>query len=248
VQLLDAASNVRRMIAALTVVLAVIGSVTGLQVVSAFGVTGGDLAGFCRANVALDAAAEGPNPRLLERFRDTAPPAIADTVDSAVTTFEEEGEAAFEDPAFVAALAAIDQFVVDNCGYEVVEVAMGDYTFEGIPRSVPKGVVAFSLRNEGAELHEFVVGRLKGNATLDDVLALPEDASEKEQRALLQEVPGGGFASPGQSDLALVNFKRTGRYVALCFIPVGSTPDAPDEGSGPPHAHEGMAAEFRVTS
>jgi hypothetical protein len=238
----------KRTVAKLTVALAVIGSVTGLQVGSAFAVTGGDLAAFCKANVAIDAASEGPTPRLLERLRDTAPPAIADTVDSAVTTFEEKGEAAFDDPAFVAAIAEIDQFVVDECGYESVEVVMGDYSFEGVPQSVSKGVVAFSLSNEGAELHEFVVGRLKGDATLDDVLALPEDASEKERRALVQEVRGGGFAYPDQSDLALINLKRTGRYVALCFIPVGSTPDAPDGGSGPPHAHEGMTAEFRVTS
>lgn len=203
---------------------------------------------FCKVNVAIDASPEGPTRRLLERFRDTAPAAIADTVDGAVTTFQDKGEAAFEDPAFAAALAEIDQFVVDNCGYETVDVAMGDYSFEGIPQTLDKGVVAFTLRNEGAELHEFVVGRLKGDATLDDILELPADAPEKDRKKLLQEVPGGGFASPGQSDLALIDFKKTGRYVALCFIPVGSTPDAQDEGSGPPHAHEGMTAEFRVTS
>ena len=59
------------------------------------------------------------------------------------------------------------------------------------------------------------MGRLKGDATLDDILELPADASEKDRKKLLQDVAGGGFAAPGQSDLALNDFKKTGRYVAL---------------------------------
>ena len=42
-----------------------------------------------------------------------------------------------------------------------------------------------------------------------------------------------------------------GRYVALCFIPVGATPDAMASGAaldeGQPHAMHGMVAEFQVT-
>jgi hypothetical protein len=207
----------------------------------------GNLKTFCRANVAVDASDE-PSTRLLEQLRTTAPDEIADTVDTAVTAFTEKGEAAFEDPSFQAAIAAIDQFVIAECGYQAVDVAMADYSFDGIPERVGKGVVAFSLRNDGAELHEFTVGRLKGDATLEDLLALPANASEKAVGKLLQPVRGGGFAFPGQSDLALIDLKQTGKYVALCFIPVGTTPDAPDGGSGPPHFHEGMAAEFTVTN
>ena len=196
---------------------------------------------FCRANVAVDAAAEGPNPRLLQR--------LADTVDAAVATFGDEGEAAFEDPTFQSQISDIDQFVIDECGYRAVDVTMRDYAFDGIPKTLKKGVVAFDLRNEGTEVHEFTVGRLKGNATLDDLLKLPDDASEKAVGKLMQPVPGGGFAFPGDTDLALITLTKPGRYVALCFIPVGSTPEAGDEGgSGPPHFHEGMAAQFRVKS
>ena len=209
----------------------------------------GNLKKFCKTNVAIDASEEGPGDRLLERFRSTAPTEIADTVDSAVSTFQEQGEAAFEDPTFLAALAEIDQFVVDNCGYEQVDVTLEDYSFTGMPDEVEAGTIAFSLTNEGSELHEFVVFRLRGDATLDDILELPEDATEEDFGEFVKPVPGGGFAEPGASDLALVKLKKDGNYVAICFIPVGTTPDSGEEGgSGPPHFMEGMAAEFEVTS
>jgi hypothetical protein len=209
---------------------------------------------FCRANLVLEKSDE-PSKRQLERLRTTAPDEIADTVDSAVTTFTEQGEAAFEDPSFQSAIAEIDQFLVDECGYKTANVTMADYSFEGIPARLGKGVVAFSLRNQGTELHEFTVGRLKGDATLDDVLNLPADASEKQLGKLIQPVPGGGFAFPGQSDVALIDLKESGKYVALCFIPVGTTPEAAaeeeaggSEPGGAPHYHEGMAVQFNVKS
>lgn len=229
------------------VVVAAIGCAIGVQAGVGVAATGGGVAAFCKVNLAVDASPEGPTPKLLQRFRDTAPADIAQAVDDAVTMFEDEGEEAFENPAFVAAIAEIDQYVVDNCGYETVDVSMGDYSFTGIPDSLDKGVVAFVLSNDGAEFHELSVVRLKGDTTVDDILALPEDAKAKERNKLVQEVPGGGFAAPGQSDVALINLKKPGRYVALCFIPVGTTPDAEDGGDGPPHAHEGMTAEFTVS-
>lgn len=206
----------------------------------------GDLKEFCKANVKLEQVDE-PSEKLLEKLRDTAPPEIAEQVDQAVTTFEEQGEDAFEDEAFIALINEIDQFVLDNCGFEQFTVRMQDFAFEGMPEAVETGTVAFNLLNEGEELHELVVFRLKGDATLDDILDLPEDASDDDFEELAAAVRGGGFAFPGDTDLAFVNFKKPGRYVALCFIPVGTTPESED-GDGPPHFVEGMAAVFAVTS
>ena len=232
----------------LAVCLTLVALVTAFGVMPA-GAGEGNVKKFCKTNVAIDTAEEGPSDRQLERFRDTAPPEIAETVDEAVTIFQEEGEDAFEDEAFNALLAEVDQFVIDNCGYQQITVRMQDYAFEGIPEEIEKGTIAFSVLNEGEELHEFVVLRLKGDATLDDLLELPEDASEEDFGELASEVRGGGFAFPGDSDLALMKLKKTGTYVAICFIPVGSTPDTVDQegGDGPPHFTEGMAAEFEVT-
>jgi hypothetical protein len=227
------------------------GLVAGLSAIPA-AAGEGNLKKFCKTNVAIDASEEGPSDRLLERLGNTAPPEIADTVDSAVSAFQEQGEAVFEDPTFVDAIAEIDQFVLDNCDYEQVDVTMEDYSFTGIPDEVEAGTIAFSLTNDGAELHEFVVFQLRGDATLDDLLELPEDATEEDFGEFVKPVPGGGFAEPGASDLALVKLNKDGNYVALCFIPVGSTDEASaeaaEEAGAPPHFMEGMAAEFEVTS
>ena len=63
------------------------------------------------------------------------------------------------------------------------------------------------------------MARLKGDATVDDILALPENASAKARKKLVQEIPGGGFAAPGQSDVALINLAKPGRYVARLLRP-----------------------------
>ncbi|MBA3584814.1 MAG: hypothetical protein H0W36_09875 [Gemmatimonadetes bacterium] len=233
----------------LIVTLTVAGLVGVIGAVPAGAGGSGDVKKFCKANLAIDANEDTPSDRQLERLRDTAPPEIAETVDSAVTQFQDEGDAAFEDAEFTAAIAEIDQFVLDNCGYEQVDVTMQDYAFSGIPDEIEKGTVGFKVTNEGTELHELSAYRLKGDATLDDILALPEDHSRKDLAKLVTPVPGGAFAFPGATDVGFVTVKKTGKYVVLCSIPVGSTPDAAEEGgSGPPHFMEGMAAEFEVTS
>lgn len=239
----------RRLIVCLAV--AALATVFGVSSASA---GEGDLEQWCKTEVKLDQV-DAPTEKLLQKFRDTAPPEIAEQVDQGVTQFEEQGEDAFEDEAFVALITEIDQFAVDNCGYEVVDVVMGDYSFTGIPAEIEKGTVAFNLTNEGAELHEIAFLRLKGDATLDDVVAAEEDEFDE----LATEVKGAGFAFPGASDVAFITFKKPGNYVALCHIPVGTTPESveAEEGGGeeheeggeeaPPHYTEGMAAEFEVT-
>ena len=206
------------------------------------------MAAFCKVNLAVDASPEGPTKKLLQKFRDTAPADIAQTVDDAVTMFEDQGEAAFEDPTFAAKIAEIDQYVVDNCGYETVDVAWAITASPVSPRrSTRVWWRSRSATTERSSTSSLVV-RFKGDATVDDLLALPENASAKARKKLVQEIPGGGFAAPGESDLALINLAKSGRYVAVCFVPVGSTPDVEDGGDGPPHVHEGMTAEFTVTS
>lgn len=207
----------------------------------------GDVKRFCKTLAGIDKAfsAEEPDPdklnRLLDRAADTAPPEIADAVGVAIPAFKENPETAFEDPAVEEAVADIEQFEYEGCGYEQFQVTFEEYAFVGLPDEIEKGTVAFELTNEGTEAHEIVVFRLKGDATLDDLLEAEEDEFED----LAREV-GGGFAEPGETGYASITLKKTGNYAALCFIPVGTT--AEEEGTGPPHAEEGMAAEFEVTS
>jgi hypothetical protein len=210
----------------------------------------GNLKKFCKTNIAVDKAfsAEEPNLNkindLLDTAIDAAPPDIADAVETAATAIQEDPQTAFEDPVVGEAVSQIDQFVLDECGYEVVSVTMADYSFTGIPEELEKGTAAFNVTNEGAEAHVVVVFRFKGDETLDEILELSEE--EAEERVT---IVGEAYADPGDSNIGFIPLKKTGRYAAICPIPVGSTPEAGDEGgSGPPHFVEGMATEFEVTN
>ena len=230
----------------LTVCLAVVALVMAFGASSAVA-AGGDVKKFCKANLALDKqfAADEPDldrvNELLDTLAETAPPEIADAVNLAVPAFKENPETAFEDPAVADAVAQVEQFEYEGCGYEQIPVTFEDYAFDGLPGEIDKGRVAFELTNVGAEAHEIVFFRLKGDATLDDLL----EADEAEFEDLASEV-GGGFALPGETGYTSAVFKKKGDYAALCFIPVGTTSEE-TEGTGPPHFEEGMAAEFEVT-
>jgi hypothetical protein len=231
----------------LAVCLTLVALVTAFGVLPA-GAGEGDVRKFCKTNRALDKAfsSEDPDPdkvnRLLDRAAETAPPEIADAVNVAVPAFKEDPESAFEDPAVAEAVGQIEQFEYENCTDEQIEVTFEDYAFVGLPGEIEKGTVGFQLTNAGAEAHEIVFFRLKGDATLDDLL----EAEDEDEFENLASEAGGGFALPGETGFTTATFKKTGNYAALCFIPVGTTSEE-TEGTGPPHFAEGMAAEFEVT-
>ena len=61
---------------------------------------------------------------------------------------------------------------------------------------------------------------------------------------------GASFGAPGDSDTLFVDLEP-GRYVIVCFLPVGATPDNMEalesgELEGPPHFTQGMVEEFTV--
>jgi uncharacterized cupredoxin-like copper-binding protein len=227
------------------VVLITFGAIVVMAALPA-GAGAGDVKKFCKANIALDAAfsVEQPKRRIVNGLLDvvarTAPPEIADAVDTAVPAFKENPEDAFEDPAVEEAVGEIEAFEYESCGYEQLSVTLQEYEFGGVPAEVKKGTTAFRLTNQGSEAHEFFVLRLKRGTSVDELAA----ADESEFDDLAQEI-GGGFALPGDEGYATMNFRRPGRYAAVCFIPVGTTEAA--EGTGPPHLTQGMVAEFKVT-
>jgi hypothetical protein len=125
-----------------------------------------------------------------------------------------------------------------ECGYEQLEATGVDYEYEGIPETVPSGVVAITFTNEGDELHEIGLARINDDVTMpvEELLALPED-----QILSMLELKGAAFAAPDESDTTFMRLEP-GRYGAACFIPQGTKHDT--EGSGPPHFTLGMFAEF----
>ena len=172
-------------------------------------------------------------------IEENAPAELADPVSVAVDATRSGN---FEDPGVEEAVTTVDLWVADNCGYEVVDVTATEYEFEGIPSSLSTGVTLFRFTNEGAELHELAVARIKGDESLAEILELPD----REQESKIQFVTHG-FAAQGQTSIAYAKLGKTGTYGAVCFLPVGATTEeAIETTEGPPHVAEGMTAEFEV--
>lgn len=184
---------------------------------------------------AADAVLEVAPPELEEHFA---------VLDAALTEVEETGDfSQFESPEFTEAQAAVHEYDLENCGWESVEVTAIDYGFEGIPTTVPTGVVSFEFTNESEheEMHELALMRKNDGTTesAQELLELPEEEA-------MQKVTfvGATFAEPGGSAYTVTQLE-TGDYIAICFIPTGSSDENP-EGTGPPHFVQGMVTEFTV--
>ena len=131
----------------------------------------------------------------------------------------------------------------------IVEVTAVDHEFQGLDDSYPPGDYGFRMTNQGAEIHEMAVVRINDDETrsLDELIQLPEEEAQQ-----VTEYLGGTVACPGQTAEALGIQLTPGRYVMLCFIPTGLTPDVPSteeafEVLGPPHFTQGMVTEIHVT-
>ena len=206
---------------------------------------GGDNAAFCQARVDLEAQFGADQPdvaaitAILEDFQAAAPADLAENVtglSEALAGAAESGDDPSQDPAFVENIDPIDQFVLAECGFETVEVSAKEYSFEGMPATIPAGTVAFDLTNEGTENHEMVMfKRADGeDRPVEELLALPED-----QMFSSLTFAGAAMAEPGKSGVSIATLEP-GKYIAVCFLPTGGV-----EGS-PPHFMSGMTAEFEV--
>lgn len=198
-----------------------------------------------------DAEAIGPYveveilPRL-EAIRANLPGDVADEVSvmaDAVEAVATTGDfSAMESPEFASAQATVYPWLGGGCDLPVVEVAAVDYGFDGVPTELEPGPTVFTLVNESAagEAHEMSFARVRDGVDLsvDELLALPME--ELEQHV---EIGGGTYAPAGASGSAIIPLTE-GRWVYVCFIPIGSVHG--EEGSGPPHIAEGMVGELTV--
>lgn len=114
------------------------------------------------------------------------------------------------------------------------------------------------MNRSDRELHELVIAPLQDgdDRPIPDLLALGAALQGE-----LAGPPSVLIAMPGQDGEPLLGdgvVAAPGRYLLVCFIPVGADPvayaeaaresDGPPEGfSGPPHAAAGMVAEITVT-
>jgi hypothetical protein len=179
-----------------------------------------DVAAFCEAEVAVEAAVASGDPAAigpaLEGVIAAAPEDIRPTVETVAANAENP-----ESPEFAEAYSAMIEYMKANCGYAELGVSGSEYAFGGIPEEVPAGPTIVTFENIGEEVHEFVVYRINDDVTMtvEELLALPEEEAESMVTAVAQT-----FAFPGQTGYTVADL-TPGRYVALCFVPQGLTPE-----------------------
>jgi hypothetical protein len=221
--------------------------------------TSPEVEAFCAAEVAAEAAYASQDPAALESANESliaaAPDEVRDTVEAVLATLESGG------PEFDEAYATLIDYMKANCGFAELDVAASEYQFAGLPSALPAGPTIITLDNVGEELHEIWIARINADVTLsaEDLAELPED----ELHAMVTPV-AIAFTFPGATGYGTVDL-TPGRYVAMCFLPEGATPetmiqleeagvDGPEgtlpEGIevelGPPHSILGMIHEFTV--
>jgi uncharacterized cupredoxin-like copper-binding protein len=146
-----------------------------------------------------------------------------------------------DSPDFAKAGAAVDKWMLSNCGYGELKGSAVDFEYDGLPKTLKGGYNAITLTNEGEEMHEMVLFRINDDVTEDfeALLKLPE--GEGDDKA----VPMGVVVvPPGKTGSSFFDLKP-GRYGITCFIPKGSKNGK--FGDGPPHFTEGMIADLTVT-
>lgn len=224
-----------------------------------------DAMSYCTAHLALEAAMSSGDPAMIgpavNAVTESAPAEIADALAVAIESGQTDGPPT---PEFVEAYGAVTAWVSENCGFASLDVLATDYAFGGIPDEVPAGPTVVSLTNDGEEMHEIILIRRNDGVTtpVEELLALPEEEAFAQVQFL-----SAAFAAPGEVGHTVVDL-APGEYIALCFIPVGTTlevfeqmsaaMEAPagsgaPEGSAPagsepaPHFAHGMIQEFTVT-
>ena len=135
---------------------------------------------------------------------------------------------------------------------EPVTVNAREYAFEGLPGTLDAGPYSFTVANQGSEVHELQLFRVEDAAPSSAEL---QSMPDNDLLELLERV---GAASADPDDNATFDAElESGRYLAVCFVPVGTTPDEGHEGHemegeahelGPDaHFRKGMSAELTVT-
>jgi hypothetical protein len=224
-----------------------------------------DASAFCDAAAEVDTVSLGlesgeASPEALQQAMqaaaDAAPDEIAEAVGTMVTETQalmaeqaaapeqEGGPPPIPTEAFFTASSEVGGYLSDNCHFETLDITATNYEFDGIPETVPAGTTVLNFTNEGTEFHEIALAQLPEGEErpLEELLALPEEPPLTDKAFVL--------APPGVDTYVTADLEP-GRYVGICFVPVGATPEALQ--SGAPlneedgHFMHGMVAEFTVS-
>lgn len=188
-----------------------------------------------------------PTDEEISMILDVAPEEIAEDLDVVLGAIRENGAAAFEDPDVAARFGPIEEFEASNCGSDDdnaagtsdeidsdaqrVDVAATEYAFEFSPPEA--GAVSFVMTNEGSEIHEMLLARFIGDATIEDAFA----SEDPEADGLVETVGFEGPVAPGAEGVITLENLEQGRYVMACLIPASD---------GESHGEKGMVSEFTI--
>lgn len=118
-----------------------------------------------------------------------------------------------------------------------------DYAFE-VSGEPSAGTLTIDVTNEGDELHELAMAKLRDGKTVDDAREALEAASPEDEDVLAEvALPDsgiddlGGIQLPGTSYQITGSGMEAGEYVLLCFLP------GPDD---KPHFSMGMITGFTI--
>jgi hypothetical protein len=186
----------------------------------------GDPAGLPDSIAALSAEAS-----------DDLRPAATTYGDALLASFDGD-EDAMTSPEFRTADAEIGEAVLASCDTVAdLDVRGIDFAFEGIPDELDAGRVSIEFTNETehAEPHEMLLMKRLDDSdeSVTELLELPDE----ELFAKVAPTAVAYADDAGGTNVALVDLEP-GAYIAICMIPTG--------GDGPPHAVNGMVAEFTV--
>jgi hypothetical protein len=174
----------------------------------------------------------------------------ADAATESGTTQPQNGSPDIPPDSFFSAQVTASEYMAENCDYENVDVKATDHEFDGLDGDIKAGTALISFTNDGAEYHEIDVEKLKDGEqrSVEELLQLVE-TSPDEASALVTPV-ALTFAPPGSGSYTIANLEP-GRYLAMCHIPVGATPEALEGGApldeSDAHLLHGMITDFTVS-
>lgn len=200
-----------------------------------------ELAAFCDGYFELNSGE--PTAAQVREVAADAPEAAKEPLEAIAAGFDESGDDYTDTDEFGEHYEAVTGVVADECADDSISVTASEYAFAGIPSTVDAGVLAVEFDNAGKEMHEIIVLRKKDGVdeSFEDILAKGEEEAQK-----LVDISFGAFGPPGSTSTAVFDMSDAGDYAAVCFIPVGSTPEAGEGAEGPPHFTQGMKTEFTV--
>ena len=179
-----------------------------------------------------------------------APAELDDAVEtfgSAIDEVIDGGDpSALESPEVAAASETAHAYDLAHCGYLEADVTASDYQFDDVELEYSKGPVSFELTNDGPEVHEMILLKVRPQVseTAEELLALPQD----EALSKVDVVNTIGPVEPGGTGQMVADLEPA-RYIVACFLPQGSTSmQALETADGAPHASLGMFRAISVDS